>query len=61
VVLVCFYALILGHADVTAMLDRMYGTRKWQRRYEQSLQGNTDLRSQRVIDAKNRGLELLRR
>lgn len=57
----CCYALLLRHAGVSAMLDRRYGVGKWQRRYENQLQGNTDLWSQRVIDAKNRGLDLLRR
>ncbi|MBP3960752.1 hypothetical protein J8F10_36485 [Gemmata sp. G18] len=57
----CCYALLLRHADVTVMLDRKYGPGKWQKRYEKHLQGNTDLQSQRVVDAKNRALDLLRR
>jgi hypothetical protein len=56
----CCYALLLRHPDVSAMLDRKYGVGKWQRRYEKHLQGNTDLWSQRIISAKNRGLDLLR-
>jgi hypothetical protein len=55
----CCYALLMRHADVTAMLDRKYGTWKWQGLYEKHLQGNTDLWSQSVINAKNRGLDLL--
>ena len=57
----CCYALLLRHPDVRAMLDQKYGAGKWEGRYEKHLQGNTDLWSQRVIDAKNRGLDLLRR
>ncbi|MBA4189333.1 MAG: hypothetical protein C0467_15155 [Planctomycetaceae bacterium] len=57
----CCYALLLRRADVAAMLDRKYGIGKWQGRYENHLQDNTDLWTQRVIDAKNRGLDLMRR
>ncbi len=57
----CCYALLLRHPGVSAMMDRKYGVGIWQRRYEKHLQANTDLWSQRVIDAKNRGLDLLRR
>lgn len=57
----CAYALILGHKAVTAMLDQKFGQRKWQLRYEQSLQSHptVDQWTQRVIDAKNRGLTLV--
>ncbi len=56
----CCYSLLLRHSGVTEMLDRKYGAGKWQRRYEKHVQINTDRWSQRVIDAKNRGLDLLR-
>ena len=57
----CCYALFMRHPGITAMLDRKYGVGKWQKRYEKHLKGNTDIWSQRVIDAKNRGLDLLKR
>jgi hypothetical protein len=57
----CCYALLLRHPGIIDMLDRKYGVGKWQRRYEKHLQGNSDCWSQRVIDAQNRGLNLLGR
>jgi hypothetical protein len=57
---VCCYALLLRHAGITEMLNRKYGVGKWQQQYENHLQANTDLWSEKVIEAKNRGLDLLK-
>lgn len=56
----CSYALLLRHPGITEMLNRKYGVGIWQQQYEKQLQGNTDLWSDKVIDAKNRGLALLK-
>jgi hypothetical protein len=58
---VCCYALLLRHPGITEMLNRKYGIGKWQQQYEKHLQVNTDLWSEKVIDAKNRGIDLLKR
>ncbi|QEL14448.1 hypothetical protein [Limnoglobus roseus] len=56
----CSYAILLRHPRITEMLNRKYGVGKWQQQYEKYLQGNTDLWSDKVIDAKNRGIALLK-
>lgn len=55
----CAIALLLRRSDVVSMLDTKFGVGKWQRQYEKYLQGNTDLWSQKVVEAQHRSLKIL--
>lgn len=52
------FALLLRRSDIANMLDKKFGVGKWQRRYEKHLQANTDLWSQRIVEAQNRRLKI---
>ncbi len=56
----CYYAILLRHQKVTELLDRKYGVGKWQLEYEKYVLRYRDRYSKEVIDAKNRGLQLLK-
>jgi hypothetical protein len=56
----CAYAVLLRHPEAIQILDTKHGPHKWLARYNKSLQHNTDLRSQRVLAARERALRLLK-
>lgn len=55
----CAFALLLRRSDIVNLLDKKFGVGKWQRQYEKHLQANTDLWSQKIIEAENRHLKIL--
>ena len=57
--LVCAIGILTRRQDVVKLLDTKYGIGKWHKEYERYLHGNTDLWSQKVIDALNRDLKIL--
>jgi len=55
----CALAILLGRVDVIALLDEKFGTGKWQKKYQEHLKCNSDYWSRKIVEARNRGLNIL--
>ena len=55
----CNLAMYWPREDIAKLLDKKFGPQKWQQRYQNHLKGNTDIWSQRVIDAVDRRMKIL--
>lgn len=55
----CAIALLLRRKDVVNMLNRKFGVAGWNKQYEKHHHGNTDIWSQKYVDAMKRGIKLL--